>query len=256
MTQLITPKKSARWYEKSGLPLLEVEAASGVMRPPTLADARKLDLAPSVTSILQIKAKHAIQAWRENNLLLQALTMTKPDGMDLNKWAKEIIETWDKENAKGSDLGSKVHRLIERRFRSEELGFDDLPNRDKYIDALIKLQFLITPKEVEKPFVSKMGYGGTIDLVASYDGKPALIDFKTQFVKDEVAIYREWLLQLTAYYYGAFEPSKDPYNLINIVISTSKPGEFYTIIWPTDEILPAWIAFQAAHHLWKWEHKF
>lgn len=266
--QIIQNKKSARWYDQNGAPVNEVPYADPEkgLRPTTLADARKLGLLPSVTSVIAIKAKPAINQWRENNLLLQALTLDKPKDTDLGEWAKEIVRQWEEENAKGKDLGSLVHRLIERVLRFENFDDLDIPEREKYIEAIAKLQTgdrlknadKLKVEESERSFVNKNhAFAGTIDFLGYFEGKRSIIDFKTQGVKNgEVAIYRDWLMQLAAYYYGAFNPQNDALELINIVFSTTKPGEYFIIRWPREEIAPAWVAFQASLALWRWEHKF
>lgn len=265
--QIIQNKKSARWYDKNGNPVNEVPYADPEkgMRPTTLADAKKLNLSPSVTSVIAIKSKPAINQWRENNLLLQALTLEKPKDTDLNEWAKEIVRQWEEENAKGRDLGSLVHKLIERVLRFQAFDELEIPDREKYIEAIAKLQTgdrlkdadKLRVEETERSFVSPLGFAGTIDFIGYFEGKRSIIDFKTQSVKNgEVAIYRDWLMQLCAYYYGAFTPQKDALELINVVFSTTKPGEYFVIRWPREEIVPAWVAFQASLALWTWENKF
>ena len=47
---------------------------------------------------------------------------------------------------------------------------------------------------VEAPIVSERGFGGTIDLYASIDGEPTLVDFKTGR-----GLYPEMVYQLAAY---------------------------------------------------------
>lgn len=263
--QFVDFKKSARWYTREGQPIASVPYADPKkegQRDVTLADAKKLGLLPSVTTILNIKAKPSIQRWRENNLLLHALTIPKNIDEDDNQLAKRIVEDWETENAKAAILGTKVHNLIECYFLGKDLP-NDVPNKEAYLHGLSNFQSrrqkqseTLTAKEIEKSFAhNEYGFAGKIDFIGTYEGKPAIVDFKTQS-SEKTNIYREWLLQLTAYYYGAFNPKVDFYELVNIVVSTSKPGYFETVIWPREEIRKAWIAFQAAVELWKWENKF
>ena len=53
------------WYSRTGEPMHWVKRASGEgTRPTTLADARKLDLLPSVTTILRTLDKPPLNRWK------------------------------------------------------------------------------------------------------------------------------------------------------------------------------------------------
>ena len=46
--------ESGHWYQADGTPAYEIVGANGKMRPTTLRDARKLNLYPSVTTIIRL----------------------------------------------------------------------------------------------------------------------------------------------------------------------------------------------------------
>ena len=58
--------ESSHWYDSAtGEPRHEIPKAKGDgMRKPTIADARKLKLLPSVTSILKVIDKPALTTWK------------------------------------------------------------------------------------------------------------------------------------------------------------------------------------------------
>ena len=49
-------KESGHWYTRSGEPMYTVKANNGQQRNTTLRDARKYDLVPSVTTIINVAA--------------------------------------------------------------------------------------------------------------------------------------------------------------------------------------------------------
>ena len=49
--------QSGHWYLPDGAPAYEIRGTNGKVRPVTLRDARKLNLLPSVTTIMQCAAK-------------------------------------------------------------------------------------------------------------------------------------------------------------------------------------------------------
>ena len=78
MTTIIARSaESVHWYQHNGAPQYTVKAKDGSDRPTTLRDARKLNLVPSVTTILKIAAKPGLEAWKLNQMLLAALTLPK-----------------------------------------------------------------------------------------------------------------------------------------------------------------------------------
>jgi len=62
---------SGHWYTRAGESAHEVPTKKDPtkMKKTTLADARKLQLVPSVTTILKAKASFALSSWRERMLL-------------------------------------------------------------------------------------------------------------------------------------------------------------------------------------------
>ena len=70
---LIKPQaNSGHWYSKDGSPRYTIEGKTGV-RATTLRDARKHDLVPSVTTILNLLAKPGLDNWKQEQVLLSAL---------------------------------------------------------------------------------------------------------------------------------------------------------------------------------------
>jgi hypothetical protein len=63
--------EAVHWYRQDGGPQYTVKAKDGSDRPTTLRDARKLNLVPSVTTILKIAAKPGLEAWKQEQMVCQ-----------------------------------------------------------------------------------------------------------------------------------------------------------------------------------------
>ena len=64
------------WYNDIGEPVYSVEnVTKGGLRPTTLRDAKKLNLVPSVTTVMDVLRKPALEIWKENQVLESALSL-------------------------------------------------------------------------------------------------------------------------------------------------------------------------------------
>jgi hypothetical protein len=61
--------ESGHWYTQEGEPMYTIIGANGKERNTTLRDAKKEGLVPSVTTIMGVVAKPALETWKQNNYL-------------------------------------------------------------------------------------------------------------------------------------------------------------------------------------------
>jgi len=117
MTTIIARSaESVHWYKQDGGPQYTVKAKDGSDRPTTLRDARKLNLVPSVTTILKIAAKPGLEAWKQEQMLLAALTLPRNAGETEKDLIARIVAD-SKETAKrAAERGTRVHESIEAWF--------------------------------------------------------------------------------------------------------------------------------------------
>ena len=69
--------ESGHWYGRNGEPAYTIVGANGKARPTTLRDARKLNLVPSVTTIIKVASQPGLDRWKQEQVLLAALTLPK-----------------------------------------------------------------------------------------------------------------------------------------------------------------------------------
>jgi hypothetical protein len=94
--------ESTHWYQKDGTPAYTIVGKNGKERATTLRDARTLELVPSVTTILSVLAKPGLENWKQNQILMAALTMPRVDGESEQEYIARIIRDSKEEGMKAS----------------------------------------------------------------------------------------------------------------------------------------------------------
>ncbi len=214
----LATSEASHWYDaKSGTPVYEVPRAKGNgMRPTTLADARKLDLVPSVTLILGCTAKPGLDVWKLRQMFEVAYTTPRIDGeSDDDFYGRVVIESKEKARL-AAEKGTELHAAIEEHVKS--LSSDS--KWDKHLSVLFQTlrQYGIDifNGKPEHSFASPLGYGGKID----WHNDEIVLDFKTKAkVKDVKQLaWPEHCWQLSAYAQGIGNTHCLPTRLLNVFI--------------------------------------
>jgi len=118
--------ESLHFYDREGNPCYQVPYAdpSKGMRNTTLRDARKLSLVPSVTAILNIQAKPGLERWKQNQLLLSALTLPKIEGETLDDFSYRVMQDSKEQGEQARNKGTAIHAAIEQFYLGEEYDPD------------------------------------------------------------------------------------------------------------------------------------
>jgi len=286
MPELVKTDKSAHWYDRNGTPQHQVpyaksnKAKAGKMKNTTLRDARKLDLVPSVTTILKCIYKPQLERWKIEQGMLAAL----PAGISYalmtprRKWErkkkffKRLLKMLPRDDdfvrrlredavevsRKAAGKGTASHKAIERWLADHEDqpaeidGFEVDMQRKTFIRWWDEHSF--DYHRSEKTFVAN-GMGGTIDLLAiELSGNRFIVDIKTQATEEgkPFGIYRDWGYQLAAYDRGVHPPAD---HLLNVVISTTEPGRYEVKDW-ADERDELYGVFEAAFTIWRDQNNY
>lgn len=217
----------SHWYTKAGTPAYEVQAKNGNMRPTTLADARKLSLVPSCTTILKVLHKQGLVDWMIEQACLTVLTAPRLDGEGLDAFVQRVLHTekqQDQEAQLARDRGTQIHAALEDMFQGDLV--------DPELEQWCKPAYLEIFKRghtlgVETCVVGD-GYAGKIDLTQNGEDFIWIWDWKTT-KKLPKAAWNEHVLQ-AAGYAAAYQkrtiiPGKE-IRTGNVYISTVNPGEF------------------------------
>ncbi len=236
--------QAGHWYRPDGTPAYTVLSAKGEERPATLRDARKLGLFPSVTTIMRMAAAPGLERWKQNNLLMAALTLPKIEGETLDDYAARCVKDANEQSKAAMQRGTDIHGAVEMAYLGREIGAEYLPHTKATIEA-VKAHF--GPQEwlAERSFASKLGYGGKLDLHAS----GIVIDFKTKEfdVDHKTLAWEEQAMQLAAYREGLEMPEA---RCANVFISTTNPGLVVVHEWPEEELKKGWRMFKALLDFW------
>jgi hypothetical protein len=260
---LVHRESPSHWYLQDGTPYHEVVRADGNgMRSVTLRDVRKVNALPSVTNILGVLAKPGLDAWKQEQAILAALTLPRRDDETLDVFARRVVTDMGEQVRSAADLGSAVHTAIEVYLQTGELPenpdilqlFEPIK---LWIDEHIERIGLVETVAVHSQF----GFAGRIDLVAKLrsTGTWAVIDFKTQKMKPDkkgvyqAAFYDTWPLQLMAYFKAlnsAGECSRKLEDIASVVINSIEPTPVQVKVWPREDHESLWQAFNNARELW------
>ena len=82
-------------------------------RSTSLRDARKLGLFPSVTNVLSVLAKPGLEAWKQEQAIMAALTLPRNEDEPLDAFARRVVADMTGEVKSAADLGSSIHAAIE-----------------------------------------------------------------------------------------------------------------------------------------------
>lgn len=246
MSIIVRASESLHWYRRDGTPQYSVEAAKGGMRATTLRDARKMNLIPSVTTIIKCAASPGLEAWKLNQMLLAALTLPRGQDESEESFVSRVVAD-SKEHAKmAAERGTRVHAAVEKHYEGEvdESMLEYQLGVSKAIQAHFgELEFI-----AEKSFGHELGFGGKVDLHAP----GVVLDIKskefTSKTIDKVEAYDEHMMQLAAYRVGLGMPLA---RCANVFASVTEPGLCKIVEWSAQDLDRGWLMFESLLKFWQ-----
>lgn len=214
--------ESGHWYKDDGAPAYSIIGKNGKERPVTLRDARTENLVPSVTTITRLAASPGLDIWKQQQVLMAALTLPRIEGELEADFIARVMRDSKETGSKAAERGTLIHGVLEQAYSRK--SFDDAYSV-YVVGVMLSVGNLYgdEPWCAEKSF-SKDGYGGKCDLHSPC----VVIDFKTkEFTKDNLPkAYEEQVIQLAAYRHGLGYPSA---KCANVFVSVSEPGLVHII---------------------------
>lgn len=239
---------TGHWYTRAGTPAYQQVTAKGNLRGTDLRDARKLSLVPSVTTVLSVLAKPALETWKVKQGILAALTLPREPGEADDAYLARVL-TDSREQAKAAaEEGTRIHDACECAVKGQ-------PFPDAYLlhvrGALAKLNDLFPDVDdwvAEASFAHESGYGGKVDLHSPSTG--IVCDYKTTDERSGSTKRFHWdqHYQLAAYQNGLCLPRNA---CANIFVSRTEPGTAFAHKWSAEEVEDGWQVFAAALEVWK-----
>lgn len=206
--------ESGHFYAATGEPCYEIVGANGKLRKTTLRDARKLNLYPSVTTIIRSAASPGLDRWKQEQVLLAALTLTRgPDETD-ESFIERVLADSRETGRAAADRGTELHGAIERWLLSGGTQTQGKwqPHVDATYKACMDVGIDLLKGQPERSFAHSLGYAGKID----WSSDDAVLDFKSKAKIDKnVKGYDEHVMQLAAYDTGL---GGLPRRLVNVFV--------------------------------------
>jgi hypothetical protein len=219
------------------------------MRPTTLADARKLDLVPSVSTIGKIIYSPSLQNWIQNQILEAACYYRANAMLTEDDWKKAVSDKADEISSTAADTGSAIHKAVEEFLTTGECKgeyakwqrtFAGWWLKQVWFDRTIEPVIITSEGYIDTEF----GYGGRYDIFVQMPNYGIIIDLKTQNAKGKpFKFYRSWGRQLAAY----AQPLKAT-RLISVAIDSQDSSKIESYEWPDYEQLLT--EFKASQLLW------
>lgn len=244
---------------------------AGEFRATTLKDARKLGLLVSVTQCLRILANPAIQNWREEQVVLAALTLPRLPGENDDAFARRVVEDSVEQVKGAADFGSAIHDAIENYLAEGKRT--DLATLQPYCDPCYQWIDENVEEAIgcEFAITSLAGYAGRVDAkVVLKRGSHAfeqciatnprfngivLMDAKTRkSVNGKIASYDNDQMQLSAYHKADQDSPSGllrPTAVASFLVSSNEPLPPIFKPWSQEDLEWGWKAFDSVLTCWK-----
>ena len=243
-------KSSNHWYTRAGTACYEVpyKDPSKGMRSTTLADARKLNLLPSVTTITKVLAAPSLIEWlRREAAIAVATTPRRPDE-PLDDFVERCLSVDAEATADAAkQLGTDIHDGLESLFSGREYN-PTLAGFIRPAAAVVNASGRVVSTEA---ILVGDSYAGKTDCITKGNWI-TVWDFKTTGAKKlPTKSYPEHRIQLAAYAACIGNVGNEQIITKNIYISTVRPGEVSVCEnpdWQTD-----FAVFRMVSKIWQWQ---
>lgn len=208
----------AHYYKPDGTLIDKVPMTTREgLRDANIADARKMGLIPSVTTMMSIMDKPMVNIWRIEQGIKAVLTEPISGDEDWDAYIKRMVGKADEYSRYAAEFGTEIHNMVcnllgGKRFESETPTFITAKRIAEQVAFWVQANYKVL--EPERTFVNQaLCIAGTIDLTAIRlsDGKPVILDFKTNDfeVAKDAPFYREHRWQLAGYALGDERPEDE-----------------------------------------------
>jgi hypothetical protein len=236
---------SGHWYGLDGEPCYEIVGKNGNRRNTTLADARKLSLVPSVTTVMREMAKPNLENWIKDQVISAACALRLIKELSDEQFRAQVRENSQKVGRDAADEGTKIHGAIEAYYRGTAWDAAYIHHVRATAD---RINALAGPQEwlSERSFAHPLGYGGKCDLHSS----EWVLDVKTKEFADEdkCTLYDEHAMQLAAYRRGLNVPEA---RCGIVFVSRTVPGVVVVREIPEPDLVRGREMFDCLLRLWQ-----
>jgi hypothetical protein len=241
------------WYSKDGVLMHRVEGAKGQQVEPDLRHARKLNLAPGVTSIIKMAASEALVQYRERQVLMAALTLPRDVGESDEAYCARVMRDSKVHAEKAAQHGTDIHSTIEH-------NINDLRCQDAWVVAARQALEQACGQQVwscERGVVSEWGFATKSDLSTMGKGDAWVVDVKTKDGPlDEVKTYDEHAMQLAATRQAlGWDVGSMPAQAGILFVRRDQPEARFVVV-EQDQLGRGWRLFSALLEFWQVKNRY
>lgn len=247
----------SHWYKiADGQPMYTVIGTNGKERDTTLRDARKLNLVPSVTTIMAGAAKPGLDNYLQTQMISACIAIPWHEDYYYEKYRAEVVKESRKHSSNAAAKGTAIHDALEKYYLGEPYD----PQLEEIVVPVVELinkTFGVIKWRPEVSFSHKLGFGGKVDMShcgLKFGGEDGVIlDFKTKDTDDikKMLAYDEHGMQTAAYAMGLDVPKARRYNLF---ISTQCSGLLN--LTESEDFDRDWGMFEALLKYWQLKNKY
>ena len=218
--------QDSHYYWPNGDPAYELKKKSGQgMKKPNITDARELGLLPSVTTILKVLDKPALNAWKTEQSVLAVLTSVRKPGEKDDEFVHRVLsveQVQNQEASQAADKGTAIHDAVELCLQGKEFNVAWKPYVEGVLPVLSNLGKIIwTEKILVNP---EAGYAGRTDIGLETERDIFIVDLKSTRSMPKNEPWIEARLQ-TASYAKCIGNVADKHVITGVIyISTVLPG--------------------------------
>jgi hypothetical protein len=240
-------RSSRHWYVRG--PNGEIQEAHHL----GIKEARQQKAYISPTTVLQeVRATpYNLDKWKRQQLVAACMDAPAAPQEDPAAYYERVNELSFRRSDTATDFGKRLHAIAEH-YPDRQL--DDTLN--PWYDRFAEWHTMYVQEDLgleERVMDTYLGVAGTLDRrVILKDGRLAIIDVKTQGIKDRVYIGETWDKQGSVYVNAVRRRDSLPMNpvFINVIVDSTAPNKFLMKEWLPDEINEAYREFIV--ELWLW----
>ena len=245
--------ESGHWYARNGEPCYEVPRADGKgLRACTLRDARKLGLYPGVTTIIRCAAAPALEAWKQEQTALAAITLPRIEGETGESLMARIRRDAEAQAANAANWGTRFHTAIQGHFEGKAPDEEMWPFVKGVLECL-HANFGDREWLTELPRAHHLGFGTKIDLSAL----KLVLDFKGKdFAREDLHSLKAWdahAMQLSAGREALIQPDAET---AIVYVSRTNAGLAKVCRVDEPELQRGWDQFRALLNYWKATNRY
>ena len=244
---------ASHWYTRDGQPAHAQPKAGGAgERPTTIADARRLGLVPSVTTILGIIGKPQLEKWKVSQGILAAGKNPRQEAESQEYWVQRVYDAAFQQVEDAAEKGSAIHAALDAVMDGQPVADEYRAHVQPVLAWLSETGIEIAERETLVVNLQE-GYAGRADVFFRYGKRGiGILDYKTRKTRvgERVTPYDGQGMQLAAYAAAFYGVDALPRVLAaNVYISTTEPGRME--VCKHEDLPGLYQAFRHACALWR-----